>query len=187
MVRYSKEYGDIGNNIFTWGLEAALGFLFKKANKFVSKFDSEKSFYAEMNAMSGNRLTHHQVSKTIHRLKRSGYIEIDDTSGRSIRLTDKAKMKIVEQIAQKTLADHRHRFVSFDIPEPLHKNRDQFRRMIKRMGFRQIQQSLWVIDKNVGNMVEIAARENDVEEYIAYIISEKSNIESHIEKVLKVT
>ncbi len=185
MVRYSKDYGDATNNVYTWGLEVALGFILKKANKFVSKFDDEKSFYNEMNTMSGNRLTHRQVSKTISRLKSNGYIEIDDTAGRSIRLTDKAKIKIVEQIVQKSSADHRNRFVSFDIPEPLHHQRDQFRSVIKRMGCRQIQQSLWAINRDIGEVIEIAAKEYGVEDYIAYIISEKSNIDLHIEKTLK--
>ena len=186
MVRYSKKYGDVTNNVFVWGLEVALGFLFEKAEKYVSKFDDEKSFYHEINTMSGNRLRHQQVSKMIYQLKRNGYIEIDDTTGRSIKLTDKAKIKIVEQVVEKTSVDRRNRFVSFDIPEPLHANRDQFRRVIKRMGFRQIQQSLWVIDKNVGELVEIAAKEYGIEEYVAYIVAEKTNIDAHIQNALKI-
>ena len=53
------------------------------------------------------------------------------------------------------------------------------------MGFVQIQKSLWVIDKNVTDLVEMAAYEYKVEKFVAYIVSEKSDIEGIIAKKWK--
>ncbi|MFA4996093.1 MAG: hypothetical protein WC536_03045 [Patescibacteria group bacterium] len=187
MVRYSKKYGDMLENPFTWGLEIALGYLLKLGKNYVYKARDSKALYEELNNASDHQLSPRQVSNMIYQLKNSNYIEICDEEGeKSIKLTNKAKIKLVEKIIEEEPKDNKYRFVSFDIPERLHHRRDKFRRTIKRMGFRQIQQSLWVTDKNIGEMVDIAAQEFEVEEYVAYIVSEKSNIDLHIKKTLHV-
>jgi CRISPR-associated endonuclease Cas2 len=119
------------------------------------------------------------ISKTIYDLKRRKYIRCE---GDSIILTDKAKMKIVDKITQEIPICKKFHFVSFDIPEGMRRNRNQFRRTLKRIGFIQVQKSLWTIKKDVGEIVEAAAREYKVENYVAYFISEKSNIDRFIAK-----
>jgi len=187
MVRYSKEYGDIFNNVFTWGIESALRIILNVAENYRIKKFNKKEFYEDINDRYNNKLTKRQISDIFYELKRNKYIEFDTQDGeRSIKLTNKAKIKLIEEIVNKESNDKENRFISFDIPERLHQRRDNFRRAIKRMGFRAIQQSLWVINKNVGEMVEIAAQEYGVEEYVAYIVSKKSNIDEHVEEVLKI-
>ncbi len=172
-------------NPFTWGLEVALGYLFKLGKNYIYKTTDSRALYKELNNISDHQLSPRQVSNMIYQLKNSKYIEVYDKDGeKSIKLTNKAKIKLVEKIIEKKPEDNKYRFVSFDIPERLHHRRDKFRQTIKRMGFRQIQQSLWVTDKNIGEMVEIAAKEYGVEDYVAYIVSEKSNIDLHIKKTL---
>lgn len=119
------------------------------------------------------------ISKTIYDLKRRKYIRCE---GDSIILTDKAKMKIVDKITKEIPASRKNHLVSFDIPEEMRRNRNQFRRTLKRIGFIQIQKSLWTIKKDVGELVESAAREHKVHNYVAYFISEKSNIDRFIAK-----
>jgi uncharacterized UPF0160 family protein len=89
------------------------------------------------------------------------------------------------EIADKIESDSHFRFVSFDIPELMRKNRDAFRRAIKKLGFKQIQKSLWVTTKEIGELVEMAAEEYSVADYIAYFVSESSNIDRHIEKMVE--
>jgi DNA-binding transcriptional regulator PaaX len=91
-------------------------------------------------------------------------------------------MKMVDQIAKNTPVDNKYHLVSFDIPETMKTQRDHFRRTIKKLGFVQIQQSLWVSNKDLGEMVELASYEYGVEKYIAYFVSISSNIEYFIEK-----
>jgi len=52
------------------------------------------------------------------------------------------------------------------------------------MGFVQIQKSLWVSDKNLGELVEMVVKEYKVENYVAYFIIDNSNIEKHIGNLL---
>lgn len=180
MVRYSKIYGETAVS----SVEAILGLLFNLCNNFVIKKFNSKKFCEQANETYGGKLTKRQIFDIMYELKRHKYITIDQTEEeKSVKLTNKAKMKIVEKIVADKTPDKKLRFVSFDIPERLHQKRDKFRRAIKRMGFWQIQQSLWVTDKDIGELVENAAKEYGVEDYVAYIISERSNIDEHIRSV----
>ncbi len=180
MVRNPKNY----SRAFWGSVESLLVFAFDMGEKAAQSI-RRSDLYQQYKDLCGDNLTGKQISNQIYELKRSKYIEIEDDGERSIKLTNKAKIKIIESIVERKEQDHKYRFVSFDIPERLHYSRDMFRRIIKRMGFRQIQQSLWVTDKNIGQLVEIAAREYKVEDYIAYIVSEKSNIDFHVKQALK--
>jgi hypothetical protein len=183
MVRHSKDY----KCPFVWGLEVALGFLFELGENCAYRIRGKRDLHEKFDSFSGGQLSSRQISDMMYELKRNKYIEIDESENeRSIKLTNKAKIKIIEKIIKKEKNDSKYRFISFDIPERLHSRRDRFRGSIKRMGFRQIQQSLWVTDKNIGEMVEVAAREYGVEDYVAYIVSEKSNIDVHVKNILEI-
>ncbi|MCL5410960.1 MAG: hypothetical protein M1324_03875 [Patescibacteria group bacterium] len=151
----------------------------------VYSFD-RKEFYRILQGMPTEKvLTCSNISHIISNFKKNGYIEtIKNSNGQSIQFTKKAKLAIIDQLAKKSEDDRGYRFVSFDIPETMRKNRNQFRRTIKRMGFRQIQKSLWVCNKNVGNLIELAAIEYNVNDYVVYIASDSSNIDEYIRKVL---
>ena len=150
---------------------------------FIIAFD-RKEFYRQMNGFATEKqLTCENIARLVSNLKRSGYVKVKKTSGgESIQFTNKARLSVVDRIVGRTETDHKHRFVSFDIPERLRISRDQFRRAIKKMGFIQIQKSLWVCNKNIGELVELAAYEYKVEKYIVYIISEKTDIDGIIER-----
>ena len=124
------------------------------------------------------------LSKCFYELERRGYIEKNSSDQQSFRFTDKAKLAIVDKIVSIQNDQGTIMFVSFDIPECLHRNRDLFRRSIKKMGFRQIQKSLWVCNKNVGNFIDISAKEYKVSDYIVYIASKSTNIDNYIAKIL---
>lgn len=180
MVRYSKNYG----RAFWGSIESLLVFAFELGESVAGSI-KRSDLYCQYKELCGDNLTSKQIANQFYELKRRNYIEIESEGEVSIKLTNKAKIKIIDKIIEGKVKDDKYRFISFDIPERLHYNRDMFRRAIKRMGFRQIQQSLWVIDKNISDLVEIAAKEYGVEEYVAYIVAEKSNIDAHIEQTLK--
>lgn len=123
-----------------------------------------------------------QFTKKLYDLERTGYVRHNKNSD-SIEFTDKAKIRIIDTISLKHEVDKKYRFISFDIPEQKRFLRDGLRRSIKRLGFKQVQKSLWVCNKNVGDLVEIIIEEYKVNEYVTYIISEKSDIDKHIEKM----
>lgn len=118
--------------------------------------------------------------------RRKGYIQIvsQNDGQKSIIFTDKLRIVLLESISDRIESDGKYRYVSFDIPEQKRRQRNGFRRAIKKIGFKQVQKSLWVIDKNVGDLVEIAAHKYEVEKYVAYIIGERSDIDDSIGKIL---
>lgn len=121
-----------------------------------------------------------KISKNLQSLSQRGYINIHREKNQdSIRFTNKAKLRAVDRLAKKDDTETYH-FVSFDIPEQHRHNRDCFRRCLKRMGFKQIQKSLWVSNRQVGYFVEIAAEGYEVGDYIVYIISKNTNINNTI-------
>lgn len=125
------------------------------------------------------------ISRGIYKLKKTNYITVDNSTNRqSIELTNKAKIKTVEIIAKKLKVSDKYRFLSFDIPAKFNYNRNKFRKIIKKIGFVRVQQSLWVINKDVTDLVEAAIYECGVEKYVAYIISEQSDIDGLIKKLL---
>jgi len=183
MVRYSKKYGDISHNIVTWGVEAILNYLFDFKDKTFSS-RGKNSLNQNLINYSDHKLSSRQISNTVQYLKKHKFIEINGQGVRAIKLTNKARIRLVEKVVRDIEIDHKHRFISFDIPERLRSQRDKFRRVIKRAGFRQIQLSLWAIDKDVGDIVEMASKEYEVQDYVAYIVSEKSNIEDFVRKTI---
>lgn len=145
---------------------------------------SKKAAYDLLSGYSQNEWSQSQISKLFYRLKQSGYIEAKVVMGQeSIVLTNKTKIKLIDRISDNIESDGKFRFISFDIPEDLRRNRNQFRRAIKKLGFRQVQKSLWVCDKNVGKLVQAVSYEYGVEKYTAYIVSEKSDIDGIINKL----
>lgn len=127
-------------------------------------------------------ITCEKLARVIANLKRSGYVEVRKVDGdESIRFTNKARLAAVEQMAARVKNDELYRIVSFDIPEQMRRQRNQFRRFIKRLGFVQIQKSLWVCRKNYGDLVEVAAEEYGVADFVVYIVSDKTNINKFLD------
>jgi hypothetical protein len=144
---------------------------------FVSRKEAYRILYG------GRDYSYAKYGRKVSELVRNGYLESSTDNSDSIRFTNKAKLKIIEKMVPSS--DGVFRFISFDIPEHMSANRDGFRRTIKRLGFRQVQKSLWVIDRDVSGLVELAAGEYEVGEYIIYIVSGGSDVDKYISSSLK--
>lgn len=125
-----------------------------------------------------------QSARTLENLSQRGYIrKISDVEGNvSVEFTVKAKMKIVDTIAAELTNTDRYHFVSFDIPEMYRVQRNKFRIALKRLGFKQIQQSLWVINKDAGELVQEIAYDLKIEKYLVYVVSAKSDIDGILDE-----
>lgn len=130
----------------------ALGSLAVFAESLDAIVFSKKDAYEILNRNFGGSWTRTKSSKVLHNLRRDGYLEIESGSAGSIKFTSKGKLKILDQISNNLPLDGRYCFVSFDIPEDLRVRRDSFRRAIKGIGFKQIQRSLWVSNKNAAEL-----------------------------------
>ena len=123
-----------------------------------------------------------EISKKLYDMERVGYIK-HDRKNRSIEFTNKAKIRIIDRISNVCRADGKLRFVSFDIPEQKRYLRDGFRKAIKRIGFKKVQKSLWVCNKNVSELIETAIEEYKVNKYVTYIVADKCDTDAFINKM----
>lgn len=168
--------------IMSWCVETAIVLIFNAAESIGASIKHSELGRYFGQSTSDLDISNRQISRMVYDLKRRNYIEISD--GDSVRLTNKAKIKIIDQIAGMETEDGKFRLVSFDIPETKRANRNNFRRAIKRIGFKQIQKSLWATEKNVSDLVELAADEYKVSDYVAYFVADRSNIDLHIANIL---
>jgi len=128
--------------------------------------------------------THTEVpfAKWLYRLRDQGYITYTPGSD-SFEFTLKTKMKLIDKIGNIAVESIYYHFVSFDIPEKFSKARNAFRRALKALGFKRIQDSFWVINKDVYSFVQEIAFELKVEKYIVNIISAQSDIDGVLNKM----
>lgn len=186
--KYGKIFNMVHNpknsqKILVWCLESVLNLVFKAVDHLGTKLSqSELGRYFSQNF--GDDISNKQISQMVYDLKRNKYIHIDSSD--SVRLTGKAKLRIIDKISETKDCDGKYRLISFDIPETKKRNRNNFRRAIKRIGFKQVQKSLWVSDRNVADLVDLAIEEYEVDDYVAYFMAERSNIDKYIKKVLAI-
>jgi len=119
-----------------------------------------------------------RVPNNLWSLERRGYIKVDRASN-SVKLTNKGKIKLVEESGSFEV-DGKWRMLSFDIPEDLRNKRNQFRRSIKRIGYKQVQKSLWACPFAKADEIELIIKEMKLEKYTAYLLVEKTDIDSHL-------
>ncbi len=124
-----------------------------------------------------------RLSNRIHSLERNGYIKIN-RKNHSLQITTKGRVKIVEN-SPDNRTDGKWRFLSWDIPENLAKKRQQFCRSIKRIGYKQVQRSLWASPFIRSNNVYLLISELKIEKFVAYIVSEKTDIDKELRKLFK--
>ena len=97
------------------------------------------------------KLESRNISQALYGLKKRKMIWIKERNGKvKILLTEKGRIRKLTQdirrmkIPEPNAWDKSWRFLIFDIPEAKNVTRNAFRRELKRLGFTQFQQSVWV-------------------------------------------
>jgi CRISPR-associated endonuclease Cas2 len=146
----------------------------------IDSFISQKELYNKI------RFDNYEATKFCNHLRsmmNSGYVEIERERGiGSVKLTNKGRIKLIEN-SRKERTDGKWRMLSFDIPEKFSKKRNQFRRSIKRVGFKQVQKSLWACPYVDADEIELIISELAIKEYVAYMIVEKTDIDKYLNKL----
>ncbi len=128
-----------------------------------------------------------QISKEIKNLKRTNLVKkITKTKeGYNIELTEKGKLKALEyyfirklEIVEKKW-DGRWRMLIFDIPEKLRNGRDALRRKIKKLGFNELQKSVFVIPYECKKEIDMVVSYFDLQPYVHYGILEIAGEETN--------
>ena len=174
------------NNSF---IVEVLDFLLSVPESYYLSF-SKKDFYNIFNGLPADKkLTCSNIARIFNQLRKTGYIKVETNKegNTSVRFTNKSRLVLVDKYALRLTSSDVYYFISFDIPESLRLNRDRFRRIIKKLGFIQIQKSLWVNNKDAGDFIEAAATEYKVNDFIVYISSNNTNINDYINQKLSIS
>jgi len=119
-----------------------------------------KSIYRPSKFVYNYLYTREQISKqayynTVGRLKREGYLEeVENEGRRRLRATIKGKIKILKFLKRDKQWDGKWRIVIFDIPEIKKKMRNFFREKLSELGFRKLQESVWICPYNISTELE---------------------------------
>lgn len=119
----------------------------------------------------------------LRHLKKQGYVETDRNGGlTSVKISIKGKIKNIENPLDNRL-DGKIRAVSYDIPEVHNNKRKQFCRSLKRIGYIQLQKSLWVCKYCKAEEIDLLIDDLGLNDYVVYFVIEKSNIGQHLKKI----
>ncbi len=98
-----------------------------------------------------------QEQQAIHRLHHRKLVEARKTAqGLEVLLTDAGQVEALRWAIlteTSTLPEGQRCYVSFDIPELSRNQRNEFRRLLRKVGFQLVHQSLWRSRKDVGRLL----------------------------------
>lgn len=138
------------------------------------------SYYADINRFRAFGLiplgfTSSNYSRTVSRLSKNNLIETRHKGPKiEIRITQKGldflKRKEITNVSiNKTKWDRLWRVAIFDIPEKDKKLRDSFRGHLKRLGFIQVQKSVWVCPYPCQDQLIAISRLHKVEPFVTLL------------------
>lgn len=112
----------------------------------------------------------------IEDLKNKGFLYL---GGDQVRLTNKGlqlqKLIKTEEVTLKKPRqwDGYWRLISYDVPEIGKRDRDYFRETIKKWGFKNIQESLWVYPYNCKEEIAVLADGLNISPHIIYMMTDE--------------
>lgn len=111
---------------------------------------------------------------TVYRLKDEGYLEEVEKNGeKKLEITLKGKVKIGRFLKKDKVWDNKWRIVIFDIPEEKKSMRNFFRKKLYELGFRILQESVWISPHNIASQIEILIDFCNAKKYVHYLLVEE--------------
>jgi len=142
-------------------------------------YKTQKEFYDRL----ARKWKRKQIVNNFYEFKRRGYIKVkkDNSGMRFFSITPKGYSKILQiklkLKKKKQRTDGRCRIVIFDVSEKERLKREFFRSLLKSLGFKQLQKSVWfslydVFDE-LAALVKICGLENNVKFILATKIQDE--------------
>jgi CRISPR-associated endonuclease Cas2 len=126
------------------------------------------------------------IYDTVYRLEEQGYLKKVEAKGRKKYIaTLKGKAKILAYLRKDKKWDGKWRIVVFDIPETKKKMRNFFREKLFDLGFRKLQESVWISPYNIADTVEELIELCDAKPYIHYLLVEELDNRDVLTKLFK--
>lgn len=121
-----------------------------------------------------------QFKKLIYHLKRKNYIKSTNLRGKKAIAIDKRGFERISKIYFKTLENDRIKrkdgrmiMLIFDVPEKYRKSRHLLRSILKSLGYKMFQQSVWITPYDVSEKTEELLQEYNLDEFVKIFIIEK--------------
>lgn len=139
-----------------------------------------------------NVLRTESIGATFSRFKRNGLVYLESRRGMvTIKLTEKGRRYVLGfaggvRIKKPFIWDRKWRVVVFDIPVKKNREHATFRNRIKKLGFRQIQKSVWVHPFKCEDEVLFLAKELHIENTVEIFTVQKMIHEAKLRKCFNV-
>lgn len=120
------------------------------------------------------------------RLRKSGYLEISkETNKKFFKLTPKGRnlTELIKFSFGYKKWDGKWRVLIFDIPEKTRGRRDFLRRRLKELGFKQLQQSVWITPWPLPESFTWLLKEVKIEKYMRALVVESVNREDELKEL----
>jgi len=155
----------------------AFGFSYNPKNQFKILKDLSREW---------KRIDERELRKNINQLYQTKLIEKKENSDgtTTITLTEKGKNRALtynfDNIKiEKENWDRKWRAVIFDIPEYKRRGRDALREKIKKMGFCELQKSVWIYPYNCKDQIDFVVELFDLKRYVRFAVMESIDNELH--------
>jgi len=144
----------------------------------------KEAFYPDIYKLRkkyARKRTKKQFTKLIYYLKNKGYIKIKNLEEKQEVILTKRGVEKVLKIQFRTMKkrgrpDGKWQMVIFDIPERKRDLRDIFRENLQLLGYRMLQQSVWVCPFDVLKETEGVIRQYELDDYIRLFLIEELEI-----------
>lgn len=132
----------------------------------------------------------YRKKRAIERLKEFGFVV---EHGRKLSITEKgddalgaAVHSTASLLKDGAPWDGRWRIVAFDIPEKYRLLRNQVRGILKRAGFVQLQQSVWIFPHDCKELILLIQRESALSRFILYGVLESIESEERLKSIFEI-
>ncbi len=126
----------------------------------------------------GNAKNRAKFSQLVYHLKVKGYIKVKDLEGKkAVMITKegigkvlKASFKIEGRVKRK---DGKWIMLIFDMPQKYKKSRDLLRSILLNLGYKILQQSVWITPYDVSDKTEKLLQYYSLEKYVKILVVEE--------------
>jgi len=138
------------------------------------------SFY-ELKNQYKRKQTKQQFIQLIYYLKKNGYIKIKNLEqNKGVVLTKKGAEKVLKiklkTSEKKKRSDKKWQMIIFDIPEKKRYSRDLLRKNLYSLGYKMLQQSIWICSYDVSKETEFILRKHSLDPYIKLFLIEEIEV-----------
>jgi DNA-binding transcriptional regulator PaaX len=141
-------------------------------------------------ARDWKRIDREELRKEINNLYRSKAIKREENKDGSITiiLTEKGKTKALNYHFENMIIkgedwDGKWRIVIFDIPEKMKNGRNALREKIKKLGFYELQKSVWIFPYKCENEINFIIEFFNLRKYVRFAVLESIDNEFHLKKI----